>query len=117
MAKSTTTNKDGTIDVTKDAINPEATASEGTVKTTENVDETKATETNPGKTEKAEKTEGKIPFEIDKDGFVEVISERRAGKTVVGTTGDIITFDNKGHAKVRVEDARHFAKVPGFSFK
>lgn len=56
-------------------------------------------------------------FNVSADGLVEVISERRAGKSVTGATGDIITFDNKGIAKVKLEDAVHFSHAPGFSFK
>ena len=56
-------------------------------------------------------------FNVSPDGLVEVISEKRAGKSVTGATGDIITFDDKGYAKVKLEDAVHFSQVPGFSFK
>lgn len=62
-------------------------------------------------------TGGVFPFNVSAGGFVEVISEKRAGKSVVGATGDIVTFDDFGHAKARAEDALHFSQVPGFSFK
>lgn len=58
-----------------------------------------------------------LPFTIGSDGLVEVLSEKRAGKAVVGVTGKIVEFDNTGCAKVQVEDAIHFSKVPGFTFK
>ena len=58
-----------------------------------------------------------VRFNVAPDGLVEVISEKRAGKSVTGATGDIITFDDKGYAKVKLEDAVHFSQVPGFSFQ
>ena len=63
------------------------------------------------------KTGTGFQFNVSSDGFVEVISKKRAGKSVTGATGDIITFDDKGYAKVKLEDAVHFSQVPGFSFK
>ena len=63
------------------------------------------------------KTGTGFQFNVSSDGFVEVISEKRAGKSVTGGTGEIITFDDKGYAKVKLEDAIHFSQVPGFSFK
>lgn len=73
-----------------------------------------------GDTEKVKqepKTGTGFQFNVSSDGFVEVISEKRAGKSVTGATGEIITFDDKGYAKVKLEDAIHFSQVPGFSFK
>ena len=68
--------------------------------------------------EKQQPDAGKgVRFNVAPDGLVEVISEKRAGKSVTGATGDIITFDDKGYAKVKLEDAVHFSQVPGFSFK
>ena len=66
---------------------------------------------------KESKSNKGFQFNVSADGFVEVISEKRAGKAVYGATGDIIKFDEKGCAKVKLEDAMHFSQVPGFSFK
>lgn len=52
-----------------------------------------------------------------KDGLVEVISKCRAGKAVYGTTGEIVRFDKDGRALVKLEDALHFKKIPGFEIK
>ena len=71
----------------------------------------------PEKVKQEPKTGTGFQFNVSSDGFVEVISEKRAGKSVTGATGEIITFDDKGYAKVKLEDAMHFSQVPGFSFK
>ena len=71
----------------------------------------------PEKVKQESKTGTGFQFNVSSDGFVEVISEKRAGKAVTGATGEIITFDDKGYAKVKLEDAMHFSQVPGFSFK
>ena len=71
----------------------------------------------PEKVKQEPKTGTGFKFNVSSDGFVEVISEKRAGKSVTGATGEIITFDDKGYAKVKLEDAVHFSQVPGFSFK
>lgn len=62
-------------------------------------------------------TESGLPFTVGSDGLVEVVSIKRAGKSVCGTTGEIVTFDENGKAKVSIEDALHFQQVPGFDFK
>ena len=66
----------------------------------------------------AEQTENK-PQEIktDSDGLVCVVSKKRAGKSVIGTTGDIVTFDKDGIAKCKKEDAEHFLKIPDFDLQ
>ncbi len=64
---------------------------------------------------KADKNSG-LPFTV-KDGVVEVVSVKRAGKSVIGASGEIIKFDNNGVAKVKLVDAMHFAKISGFEFK
>ena len=74
-------------------------------------------EDDPEKVKQEPKTGTGFQFNVSSDGFVEVISEKRAGKSVTGATGEIITFDDKGYAKVKLEDAIHFSQVPGFSFK
>lgn len=75
-------------------------------------------EDDPEKVKQQEpKTGTGFQFNVSSDGFVEVISEKRAGKSVTGATGEIIMFDDKGYAKVKLEDAIHFSQVPGFSFK
>ena len=57
-----------------------------------------------------------LPFEV-KDGMVEVVSVKRAGKSVYATTGNLITFDKDGKATVLLADALHFLNVPGVEFK
>lgn len=82
--------------------------------------ESKVSETkSSGTTEKeVKKTDGNgLPFNVNPDGTVEVWSKKRAGRSVIGASGDIVTFDDKGFAKVNLEDALHFKDVPGFSFK
>ena len=71
----------------------------------------------PAVTEKPEqKDESGLPFKVNSDGTVNVWSEKRAGRSVTGSTGEVITFDDEGFAKVKLEDALHFKDVPGFSF-
>ena len=72
--------------------------------------------TDPDETD-AGNTESGLPFTVGSDGLVEVVSIKRAGKSVCGTTGEIVTFDENGKAKVSIEDALHFQQVPGFDFK
>ena len=74
-------------------------------------------DTPDGEKQKTDATGNGFRFNVSADGLVEVISEKRAGKSVTGATGDIITFDDKGYAKVKLEDAVHFSQVPGFSFQ
>lgn len=71
----------------------------------------------PAVTEKNEKKdESGLPFKVNSDGNVNVWSVKRAGRAVTGSTGEVITFDDEGFAKVKLEDALHFKDVPGFSF-
>ena len=71
----------------------------------------------PAVTEKPEqKDESGLPFKVNSDGTVNVWSKKRAGRSVTGSTGEVITFDDEGFAKVKLEDALHFKDVPGFSF-
>lgn len=71
----------------------------------------------PAVTEKPEqKDESGLPFKVNSDGTVNVWSVKRAGRSVTGSTGEVITFDDEGFAKVKLEDALHFKDVPGFSF-
>ena len=71
----------------------------------------------PAVTEKPEqKDESGLPFKVKSDGTVNVWSVKRAGRSVTGSTGEVITFDDEGFAKVKLEDALHFKDVPGFSF-
>lgn len=86
--------------------------------TDDSTDETDDDDDDPEKVKQQEpKTGTGFQFNVSSDGFVEVISKKRAGKSVTGATGEIITFDDKGYAKVKLEDAVHFSQVPGFSFK
>lgn len=71
------------------------------------------TETDP--TEEAK--DNGLPFTADADGMIEVCAKDRAGTSVYGATGEVITFDENGCAKVCLEEALHFAKMPGFEFK
>lgn len=96
--------ENGTVDV--EAQKVEATTTE----TTEIIG------TDPDGTD-AGNTESGLPFTVGSDGLVEVVSIKRAGKSVCGTTGEIVTFDENGKAKVSIEDALHFQQVPGFDFK
>ena len=71
----------------------------------------------PAVTEKPEqKDESGLSFKVNSDGTVNVWSVKRAGRSVTGSTGEVITFDDEGFAKVKLEDALHFKDVPGFSF-
>ena len=125
MAK-TTTSKTQKTDV---AIKPTVAAEKPAV--TEKVETVAEAKTDATTVEKAqsqeaekpavtEKTEQKnadgLPFKVNSDGTVNVWSEKRAGRSVTGSTGEVITFDDEGFAKVKLEDALHFKDVPGFSF-
>lgn len=95
----------------------ETTADETDGASDETDDTDDADDDDPEKLKQEPKTDTGFQFNVSSDGFVEVISEKRAGKSVTGVTGEIITFDDKGYAKVKLEDAIHFSQVPGFSFK
>jgi hypothetical protein len=47
-------------------------------------------------------------------GGVEVISTKRAGKTITAVTGKPITFDKDGKATVHPRDAEYLNTCPGF---
>ena len=114
--------ENGTVDA--EAQKVEATTTETTEIIGTDPDETDG-ETDPdetdGETDPDEtdggNTESGLPFTVGSDGLVEVVSIKRAGKSVCGTTGEIVTFDENGKAKVSIEDALHFQQVPGFDFK
>ena len=114
--------ENGTVDV--EAQKVEATTTETTEIIGTDPDETDGEtdpdetdgETNPDETDGGN-TESGLPFTVGSDGLVEVVSIKRAGKSVCGTTGEIVTFDENGKAKVSIEDALHFQQVPGFEFK
>lgn len=72
--------------------------------------------TEPAKVETKTENKSGLPFTV-KDGLVTVVSVKRAGKSVIGSSGDVIKFDDKGVATVKLEDALHFQKIPGFEFK
>lgn len=105
--------ENGTVDV--EAQKVEATTTETTEIIGTDPDGADG-ETNPDGTD-AGNTESGLPFTVGSDGLVEVVSIKRAGKSVCGTTGEIVTFDENGKAKVSIEDALHFQQVPGFEFK
>lgn len=73
--------------------------------------ETKAEEIKETKAEKSEETK-KIDF-AEKTYTVE--NKEKAGKSIYATTGEIITFDENGRAKVGMKDAEHLSHVPGYS--
>lgn len=122
----TTTSKTQKTDVAK---KPTVSAAKPAV--TEKVETVAEAKTDATTVEKAESQEAKktavtenkeedksgLPFKVNSDGTVNVWSVKRAGRSVTGSTGDVITFDDKGFAKVKLEDALHFKDVPGFSFK
>ena len=105
--------ENGTVDA--EAQEVEATTTETTEIIGTDPDGTDG-ETDPDGTD-AGNTESGLPFTVGSDGLVEVVSIKRAGKSVCGTTGEIVTFDENGKAKVSIEDALHFQQVPGFDFK
>jgi len=105
--------ENGTVDV--EAQKVEATTTETTEIIGTDPDGADG-ETNPDGAD-AGNTESGLPFTVGSDGLVEVVSIKRAGKSVCGTTGEIVTFDENGKAKVSIEDALHFQQVPGFEFK
>ena len=105
--------ENGTVDA--EAQKVEATTTETTKIIGTDPDGTDG-ETNPDGTDGGN-TESGLPFTVGSDGLVEVVSIKRAGKSVCGTTGEIVTFDENGKAKVSIEDALHFQQVPGFDFK
>lgn len=72
--------------------------------------------TEPAKVETKTENKSGLPFTV-KDGLVTVVSVKRAGKSVIGSSGDVIKFDDKGIATVKLEDALHFQKIPDFEFK
>lgn len=125
MAK-TTTSKTQKTDVAK---NPTVAAAKPAV--TEKVETVAEVKTDATTVEKAEsqenskpavtekpkqKDESGLPFKVNSDGTVNVWSVKRAGRSVTGSTGEVVTFDDEGFAKVKLEDALHFKDVPGFSF-
>ncbi len=121
MAKTTTSKTQKTDVAEKSKV---ATANAVATEKTETVAEAKTetatvkegTTANAVATEKTE-NKGGLPFDVNADGTVNIWSLKRAGKKVIGATGEIVAFDDKGFAKVALEDALHFQKVPGFSFK
>ena len=64
---------------------------------------------------KGEDTAG-LPFTV-KDGLVDVVLKEFAGRSLYGTTGEIIHFDENGCAKVVFEEALYFQKMPGIEYK
>jgi hypothetical protein len=48
---------------------------------------------------------------------VVIVSEKRAGKTIVAVTGIPITFDENGRATVKAEDGYYLKGLPGFSLE
>ena len=124
MAKATTSKTVNKTDVAKPSTvvaEKSAATEKGTTVAEVKTDATTVEEPQEEKKVVAEKTEGKdtngLPFKVNSDGTVNVWSVQRAGRAVTGSTGEVVTFDEKGFAKVKLEDALHFKNVPGFSFK
>ncbi len=109
MAKTTTSTTKNKTDVAK---KPTVAAEKPAV--TEKVESVAEVKTDATTVE--ENKDG-LPFRVNSDGTVNVWSEKRAGRSVTGSTGEVVTFDDKGFAKVKLEDALHFKDIPGFSFK
>lgn len=62
-------------------------------------------------TENTPKAAKPIAF-VDKVYNVE--NKDLAGRSVYGTTGELITFDENGKTKAGMKDAEHFSRIPGF---
>lgn len=99
---------------TTESTEPNADAEQGTVEAASNAE--KQTDENQKSENQIEEKKSGLPFTV-KDGLVEVVSKKRAGKSVYGATGKIVTFDADGKATVEIADALHFKNVPGFEFK
>lgn len=102
MPKSTTTKEQKTV--VADKVN--------------SVAEKTATEKANGNTEKTvQKTENNsgFPFVV-KDGFVEIVLKQFAKKSLYGTTGELIKFDENGKAKVVLEEALYFKNMQGIEY-
>ena len=48
---------------------------------------------------------------------VSVVSEKRAGKTIVGIGEKPVEFDANGKAEVTVAEAKYFLTIPGFNLE
>ena len=57
-----------------------------------------------------------LPFKVV-DGIVSIVCEKRAGKTIVATTGEKIVFDKNGNADVLFDDALYFQHFTDVKFK
>ena len=44
-----------------------------------------------------------------------VVNKAMAGRSITGSSGIIITFDENGKAKAGIKDAEHLSRVPGYS--
>ena len=49
------------------------------------------------------------------DSSVVIVSERRAGKTIVGIGEKNVVFDKDGKATVSVKEAKYFLTIPDFA--
>lgn len=59
----------------------------------------------------------KKAFSVNQNGKVSINSKSRAGKSIIATTGEIITFDKDGNAEVDVRDALYLKNINDFSVK
>lgn len=117
MSEKTTSSKKKTGVAQKPTAAAKTAATDKVAETKTTVNETvKKPETQVVKQTEKEKNTGGLPFSINSDGTVNVWSTQRAGRSVTGSTGEVVTFDNKGFAVVKLEDALYFLKVAGFSF-
>lgn len=84
---------------------------EETVENSDIPEETKVENSNVPE-EKDEKPETIV---FDNKKYI-LICKELAGKSVYGTSG-LIAFDEKGKADISVDEAKHFANIPGYTVK
>jgi hypothetical protein len=61
--------------------------------------------------------ESKEKNAVNFDKEFTVINPNNKNSKVFGMNGDIIEFNEKGEAKVKLADAEHFSKIPGYTVK
>lgn len=87
---------------------------EETVENTDIPEETKVE--NSGVTEEKGATDEKPETLVFDNKKYILICKELAGKSVYGTSG-LIAFDEKGQADISVDEAKHFANIPGYTVK
>lgn len=73
-------------------------------------------EENSGVTEEKGATNEKSETIVFDNKKYILICKELAGKSVYGTSG-LIAFDEKGQADISVDEAKHFANIPGYTVK